>query len=341
MGIYETVIWPLLMYFKPTRLNEFNIYSGRLSLGYILSVFCLLTARGNRGVRAIAFITLLGSLLWSASSGYIRYALYLELTSGVLLIWLCWYLWQKWERFPQWGKLLAQAPLLVLLLGQGYFALRYTNRWEWSTRETVFRNKEAFRHELPNLLRDRSLKSYVAADDLALFDNVDVWVETTYKTSVFFALLKPGTPVIGLRMPNYFGTNEGRQKFTQVLESTRGKRMLTLTTADGLAEARSLLAARGLSLGKTQPVPLYYFSDSLKFDMLLAEVSSSWQNDSGTAKTEKGLPLPDMAFDAGLSVGDLPNVMRAGQKYSVRVTPGTKARWPGRGSNQNGSFKSR
>jgi hypothetical protein len=330
-GIYETVIWPVLMYFKPYRLCEFSFYSGRLSIGYVLAAVCLFIARGNRNIRAIAFITLLGSILWSASSGYIRYTLYLELTSGILLIWLVIYIWKKCAKCPNWTKILAQTPLWLLILGQSYFALRYTNHWEWSARETVISNSEAFLREGRDSFRDRSIWSYVATEDAPLFDNVDVWIETTYKTSAFAALLKPDAPVIGVRMPNYFLTNQAREKFSTVMQSVHGKRMFTLTNREGIEEARASLAARGLSLGKTRAVSINYFSDAFRFDMLLAEVLQSWQNNSGQTTAEKGLPLPDMAFKARLSVANMPAVMRAGEKYTLRVSLRNDGAvvWPG------------
>ena len=331
-GVYETVIWPGLMFFKPDRLSEFPHYAGRLSIGYVVAPVCLLIARGDRNIRALAFTTLLGSILWSATSGYIRYALYLELTSGILLIWLAHFIWKKFAQFPNWARLLAPAPLCLLLLAHSYFALRYANHWEWSTRETVFRNSEAFLHESRNLFRDRSLRSFLTTEDLALFDKVDVWVETTYKTSAFEALLKPNNPVIGVRIPNYFGTNVARDTFSEVLQSARGKRMFTLTNREGNEEARAALAARGLSMGKTRAVSINYFSDSLAFDALLVEILPSWQNNSASTHAEKGLPLPDMAFKARLSVTNMPDVMRPGQKYSIRVMLRNESKvvWPGR-----------
>jgi len=330
-GVYETVIWPVLMFFKPERLSEFPHYAGRLSIGYVVALVCLLIARGDRNIRALAFTTLLGSILWSATSGYIRYALYLELTSGILLIWLVHFIWKKVAQFPNWARLLAPAPLCLLLLAHSYFALRYANHWEWSTRETFFRYSKSFLHESRNFLRDRSLSPYLAAENLALFNNVDVWVETTYKTSAFEALLKPNNPVIGVRIPNYFDTKSARQTFSEVLQSASGKRMFTLTNREGNEEARAALAARGLSMGTTQAVSIYYFSNSLRFDVLLVEVLPSWQNDSGRAKAEKGLPLPDMAFKATLSVVNMPDVMRTGQKYSIRVMLRNDSNigWPG------------
>lgn len=333
-GVYETIVWPVLMFFKPERLSEFPHYAGRLSIGYVAAGLCFLIARGNRSIRSIAFTTLLGSVLWSATSGYIRYALYFELTSGILLIWLIQYLWKRSAQFSNWVRFLAPASLCLLLLAHSYFALRYANHWEWSTRETVFKEPAAFLRESQNLLRDRSLQSYLSPQDQAILDQVDVFVETTYKTSAFEALLKPVNPVIGLRIPNYFDTNIARQKFSQVLEGTRGKRLFTLTNREGSEEARAALAARGLTMGKTQAVSIHYFSASLAFDVLLVEVLPSWQNNSGQAQPVKGLPLSDLAFKAKLSVVNMPDVMRAGQKYSIRVMlrNDSKVVWPGQQS---------
>jgi len=332
-GVFEVVIWPVLMYFKPYRLNEFTLYSGRLSLGYVLALVCLVIARREPKVWALAFITLLGSILWSGGTGYIRYALFLELTSGILLIWLVQYVSGKCAGFPRWKRLLLQAPLWLLLLGQSYFALTYVNLWEWSTRQTILSRDAPYRREYENFLRDRSFTSYLAPEELALFSDVDVWVETTYKTAAVAEFLKPHTPIVSVRMANYFETSFARQKFGEVLQAMQGKRMFTLTTLESMDEARKALAARGLAMGKMRATSIYYFSRALKFDLLLVEVLPSWQNNSGqTQAAEKGLPLPDMAFSARLSVPNAPQVMRAGQKYSLRVAlrNDSKVIWPGR-----------
>jgi hypothetical protein len=93
-----------------------------------------------------------------------------------------------------------------------------------------------------------------------------------------------------------------------------------------------VLAARGLTMGKIQPVSIPYFSDSLVFETLLVEVLPSWQNDSAQAQPVKGLPLSDMAFRARLSVVIMPEIMRAGEKYSIRVMLRNESLvfWPGR-----------
>jgi hypothetical protein len=328
----ETLGWPIVMFLHPERLSEFPYYSGRLTLGFLLGIICLFIARREPGIRTVAFVTLVGTILWSASSGYIRYALYLELTSGLLLIWLGTFIWKQLASNANWCKVAALLPLCLLLLAQGYFALRYVRHWEWSERQPIFSRDEYFRKEYQNILRDRLFKSYVADADLALFNNVDVWIETTYKTSALEVLLKPDVPVIAVRMPNFFETNFARAKFANLLQSTQGKRAFTLTTRESLDEARRALAARGLSMGTIRVASINYFSDALKFEVLLAEVSSSWQTNSETTGAANGLPLPDMAFKARLSITNPPQVMRAGQPYVIRVnlSNDSKIVWPGR-----------
>ncbi len=330
-GVAETLAWPIVMFFRPWRLNEFTFYTGRLTIGYLLAFACLFIPHGDRKVRAIGFITLVGTILWSATSGYIRYALYLELTSGFLLVWLGYFIWTRTPRLPKWARFAAQAPLWLLLIFQSYVALGYINRWEWSTRGTAIAHPKPFGRESKNLLRDRSLADYLSPEDKAPFDDVEVWLETTYKTAAFEALMNPHLPVIGVRMPNYFDTNQARQKFAEVLQSVKGKRMFTLTDREGYEDARALLAARGLTMGKARAVSIDYFSHELRFNMLIVEVLPSWQS-SDQKQAEKNLPLPDMAFKARLAVDGPPVVMHAGQQQAIRVklTNESNVAWPGR-----------
>jgi len=330
-GFFETIGWPVTMLFKSQRLSEFQHYSGRLSIGYLLAIICLLAARRDRQIRQLAFITLIGALLWSATSGYIRYALYLELTSGMLLVWIAQYLWKTSRGLGRRAKLVAGAVVWLIMIVQSGVALAYISRWEWSTRPTVCEDTGTFLHEAKNLFGDRSLRSYLGREELAMFDNVDVWIETTYKTSAFAALLRPDVPGIGVRMPNYFLTSVARQKFSDTLQLLQGKHMFTLTTGESLEEARSLLAARGLSMLKPRPISICYFSDTRKIDLFLAEVVNDRQNASPSGRVEKGRPLPDLAFKAALSAANVPPIMRPGQKYSLRVSLRNDSNvvWPG------------
>ncbi len=326
-GLRETLLWPILIFFKPERMSEIAVYSGRISIGFILAAICFIFVRSKASIRELSFITLVGLFLWSAGSGYSRYAIYLELTGGVILVWFVAYVWKQCLRLPVGPKLLIQIPLWIALVAQTVLALDYANQYEWSMRGTIFKHRVNFLlNESREFLRDRSLLAYLSPADRASLDDVDVWIETTDKTSALEVFLKPYTPVLGVRSPEFFATEQSRRKFDEALRANQGKRLFSLTDAPDLESRRRSLAARGLVAGRTQNISIPYFSQSKKLDMLLVEVLP----DSQTAA--KGLPLPDSAFKAQLSVADLPASMRTGQKYVVRVTLRNESAvtWPGR-----------
>ena len=108
--------------------------------------------------------------------------------------------------------------------------------------------------------------------------------------------------------------------------------MFTLTDRENYEKAREELAARSLTIGNSRPVSIYYFSPSLKFDLLLVEVLPK-EPDAGNTKRdgEKGVRLPDSAFSAKLSAVNIPQTMRAGQKYELRIALKNESdvTWPG------------
>ena len=326
-GLRETLLWPILIFFKPERMSEIAVYSGRISIGFILAAICFIFVRSKLSIRELSFITLLGAFLWSAGTGYSRYAIYLELTGGVILVWFVAYVWKQCVRLPVGPKLLIQIPLWTALLVQTGLALDYANRYEWSMRGTIFKHPANFLlNESREFLQDRSLLAYLSPADRALLDDVDVWIETTDKTSALEVFLKLYTPVLGVRSPPFFVTEQSRSKFDEAVRANQGKRLFTLTNASDLQEVQRSLVARGLVAGRTQNISIPYFSQSKKLDMLLIEVLP------GSQTAAKGLPLPDRAFKAQLSVSDLPASMRAGQKYLVRVALKNESpvTWPGR-----------
>lgn len=330
-NLSETLMWPVLIFFKPERFCEFPVYSGRLSMGFIMAVVGLILARRDLKIRGLCFITLAGTLWWSAGSGYSRYAIYLELTSGIILIWFFWYIWKHSARLSLPKRLLAQVPLGILILAQTGLALNYASQYEWSMRETNFSERGGLSREWKNLFRDRSLSAYLAPEDRALMDRVEVWVETTYKTTALEAQLKPNVPAIGVRMPEFFESGAARLKFAEALRAAQGKRMFTLTDAPNLQSARQALAARGLTVGKANAVTIPYFSQSLRLDMLLVEVVPPESNKEGQPAA-KGLPIPDGAFKASLTLAEPLPMLHIGQKYVIHVSlkNSSQISWPGR-----------
>ena len=84
-GFWGTLTWPVRGFLRPERLSELNVYSGRLSIAAIGALLALILAPRDVKLRKLSFILLVGSFIWSAASGYIRYALFLELIGGTIL----------------------------------------------------------------------------------------------------------------------------------------------------------------------------------------------------------------------------------------------------------------
>ena len=262
--------------------------------------------------------------------------MYLELTGGILIIWLISSVWRKLRESKAWRAALVTTPLVVLLLAQVSFALTHAYLWEWSARETIFHHSLRYDlREAANLLRDRSLTMYIAPEDMKAFDNVDCWIDSTYKTSAVAALVKPEASALGVRLGEYFLTPVARKKFGDVIDAHRGQRMFTLTDRENYEKARGDLATRSLTMGNSRPVSINYFSGSWKFDLLLVEVLPK-EPEAGNTKgqPEKAVPLTDSAFNAKLSIMNMPQTMQVGQKYELRVALRNESNvtWPGRQS---------
>lgn len=101
-SLIETIFWPIYVYFVPRRANDVEIYSGRISLGYICSIlvvicfilFKIFKKRKNDELLTktfiFSFIYIILCLTWSKFlMGYIRYALILEILAGVVIVTFC------------------------------------------------------------------------------------------------------------------------------------------------------------------------------------------------------------------------------------------------------------
>src|SRR5688572_28009234 len=270
-GFWQVVAWPIRLLWQPERLSELAVYSGRLPLGAAGALIALVLAWRDRQLRAICFLTLTGLVLWSAASGYVRYAIFLELTAGVLLMMLVVNAMRK-----QWQLGLALG-ILCLLGTQTVLACRYVARTEWSGRPTVFKLPAAWKRETQYVLRDHSLRQFSSKPDRTRFAHVEVWIESSMKTSGLEILLNDKAPVIGLRSHESFAVREGRVRFVQALERAAGKRMFTICFAEDLAQSLEFIKLRGLVAGAQTPLLLPFFSPDIPIPLILIEVTGAEQ----------------------------------------------------------------
>ena len=279
VGLWETLTWPVQILFRPERLCELSLYSGRLSLGLIGILLALLLAWRNQALRRLGFLALAGLILWSATTGYIRYALFLELLAGAILLMLVFEAMKK-------KALLGLGLLVLCVLGaQAAVASYYVAQTEWSRRRTVFQWPKEWLRETPYLLRDHSLRRLNPKVDRTRFAQVEVWIESSMKTVSLEIFLNDKAPVIGLRSHESFSVREGRARFVEALERAAGKRMFTICLEDDLAESLEFIKVRGLIAGAQTPLRIPFFSPNRLLPVILIEISGAEQAAAAVRQT--------------------------------------------------------
>lgn len=315
----ETLFWPLLSFWVPKRLSELAVYAGRLTLSFIASLACIALPRVPWRIRLLGLVCLGVSLIWSATSGYARYGLFVEILGGLLILLLFANFFRQ-ARTPSIGSVTALI-LMGLLFGQCVLSGIYVGKTEWSGRPIALTTMREMRW----IGRDRDLRAFQTWENLQRFSQVDAWIVSSVKSNGVETLLRPEVPALGVNYPAYFARPESRHRFELALENLRGKHVYTLTLSDELVAAREFLAQRNLGVGQTLDLRLPFFSQLTQFHMTMIEVLLP--NETGPQRrppnqpdvTDIKAPLNDDAFLAELSASDVPKSMSPGQTATISV----------------------
>jgi hypothetical protein len=271
-NLWETLGWPVMIWFKPERTSELAVYSGRISLGFIVAIAGLGFAWRNARARILSIILISSALLWSvADTGYIRYGLCQEILAGLVVIVVASPLVRSISARISW-RTAAAAVLALGLVVQAGFACSYELQKEWGGRKTVIDDPRSYGQEARFMLRDRSFGAFLTDEEQALFDNVEVWFETAPKSSGFEVLANARAPIIAVRQREYFFTRDAWRAFIRAVEQTSGKKMFSLCLNDDLNNAKEAIALRGLEVGTVTPIGLPFFSPRERIGMMLIEV---------------------------------------------------------------------
>ncbi|HVS21871.1 MAG TPA: hypothetical protein VHD88_08490 [Pyrinomonadaceae bacterium] len=272
-GAFEILAWPVLMFFHPHRIAELGVYSGRISVGFVLALLCLLLwSRVDARTRTFAFVIIVGSLLWSLTMGYIRYGLYLEVLSGILMLMLASQLINRTARAPRWRMALA-VVICAVMVAQSALASFYVSRQEWSMRPTAFQDFRDFTSESRYLLRDRSIRELLSEQDREMFDGVEVWVVSGAKTAGLMPMLNDRAPFVGVRSLGLFLAAPTREEFARALNRFEGKRMYSLALPQDFEATLSTLRSVGLQAGPITNVEIPLFAPSNVVEFYFFEVT--------------------------------------------------------------------
>lgn len=334
-NFWETIVWPVMIWFKPERHSELALYSGRLSLGFVVAFIGIVLSWRNPRARTICFILISSAFLWSATNtGYSRYGLYQEMLAGVTVVAVVSALTAKIPR-PRvsWRKGLASV-FIILLAIQSYFAGSYLLQKEWGSRPTVIDHPAAYAREARLMLRDHSLKAFLTDEQRRLFEGVGLWLETCPKSTGFEVLLSP-QPIIAARQPEFFYTRESWRQFIRVVDEAAPRRMFSLCFNDDVPAAKQVIAQRGLEVAQLTPIELPFFSRD-RIGMMFIEVRRP-QEPEALKEFEsawmKGAFAPSVYREEIIALNP-PTILRAGEKTEIRfkVRNLGDASWPAVGT---------
>lgn len=336
-GLKQALIWPLLLYWKTQRISEIQVYAGKIPIGFVLAFFFLLFKRVGTKIRALSFIAIVGALLWSLTVlGAPRYGFYLEMISGILIIYLSRFIAENLNIRGYVRSTLSLFPWAVLAT-LATFSLYYVYHYEWSLRPTFFENPQAYLRQSRLLFRDYSLKSFLSPQKAAVIDDVEVWIKFAPLVSTFEGLLRPDIPSINLRSRVFLQTPEAKDRFSKVLYDARNKRMFSLCYVRDLGGTIDSIAQLGLGVGKITTVSIPYFEYDRVYYLGLIEVLPPPEN--GSAPTAPVIltlarnPLPPAGFEASIAAQKLPTSLSPGSTGTIypavkNVSPVT---WQGLG----------
>lgn len=271
-GMWETIAWPLRVAFKHERIGELAFYSGRLSIAVVAAVLCFVFARGDRRLRALSLSLLVGAFLWGAVlTGYPRYAIFVEMLGGIVLLSLVSKLLEASNTLGRLTSLrrVVAVVFICALAVQVIVATVYVNRYEWSMRPTIFADFSGHKQEARFFLRDYSLPKFLAPGDAQLLSETDVWIESGLLTSGYEVLAAPDAPMLCAYIHDYFYSAEGREKFARALAEARGGRVASLCLEDQVEACRRVVASRGLEIVETVPVKIPVYSRRTYMKMVL------------------------------------------------------------------------
>lgn len=315
---WQTLAWPVLAWFRPERHSELGVYSGRLSLAFVVALIFLPLVWRHAQVRSLCILLVTSALLWAVGGmGYSRYGLFEDVLGGVTL---CVVVAVLASSHRAW-KTAAAAVIGVVFVLQTVVACQYNLDKEWGERTTLIKDPDIYASEAGFMLRDHSLRSFLTDDEKARFDQVKVWFETGPKSTIFEVLLNRRAPVIALRQAEFFHTREAWHQFIQKVEAAGGQNMYSLCLSADLENAKRAISERGLELGEVTPVELPFFSPRDRVGLMFLEIRLP-QDPAAREQFENAWRKGAFAasdYREQIIASNPPSVMRAGEKLDVHL----------------------
>lgn len=249
-GAMEALTWPVLSALDPRRLGEIPPHARRLAVVAIIAVLLLAVRR----LRSLALIWVVCAVLWSVSSGYMRYGMFLEVLGSIQAMALIGQLWRRGRFLPRAGTVVVAALLAV----QGGVAVISTLRHDGSSRPIALEQWPTYRSQWSMLGRDRSIGGEVPVELRRRLRGAKAWVLTDRLQAPRMVLLDPTKPIVNT-CPWYRGTPEAQSRFGAAIARSDDGAMASICEERRLPACLAWANGAGLHVKEAEPVEVSFF----------------------------------------------------------------------------------
>jgi hypothetical protein len=301
-NILQTLLWPFWVCLYPERGSEYlngeNPYTGRIALGFIFAAACLFTSRFSTSVRLLGLMTASSILLWSASSGNLRYGLFAEVLGGLLIVSVLASLlstsgYSDRANRRKLAVLASSFSLLIAIQVFGAYKQALTSNqifYGKKVQPTIFQDVRGYIRESAYLFRDRNMRRFLNSDEQQTVDGINVWVNSYPGTVGIMASLKPEIPIIAVTLTHPLSgsydplkTAAARERYEIARRAADGKHLFTIALEAHLDEALGYLKRGGLRPTHIQTWQLPYYSPYTHIKVVLIELENAAPNQSTNA----------------------------------------------------------
>ena len=222
--IKERITWPFFVYNNGRRANDNNIYTGRISIGYAAALILIIDSliKKDKKKALLGLCTVILLLIWSNfMMGYIRYALILEVLSGITIFVLL-------NTFYKDKKFLKNIIIVVISLyifqqiSTSVNSIVYSYV-ELSWRQTYYTDEISYKSNLKGEFKKDSYDEYL--------EGVDCFAIADYNSGYAVALSND-IPIIGI--VESYNNSYGENEFNTIIDSYKDKNIYLLSTTQTL-----------------------------------------------------------------------------------------------------------
>ena len=271
-NLFEKLFWPFVMLVKSERLSALPMAPIATTLGYILSLFGVLSFLFKREwltkeIQYLSFITFSFITLWSFISGDFRYVTILEVFSCILILMYVYHFanFQKIQITKSLNVSLITLFIVLLFTAKFTISLPFIDKYEWGTRPSVKSDTRSYLGELKYVFRDYSLYEFLSPESKKVIDKAEVWLPSSSLVSGYKVLLNPDIPYTDLHHLPLRG-EKGHEKFSNTIDSLENKRFFSIikvgTLGQTLEWALDEIKKKDFELISLQKINIPYFSHS-------------------------------------------------------------------------------